>query len=186
MRVITTWMYFDPSQIEGEMMYRRHRGRGEEVEPGIGIAWCAGDSADLMSISNMKAFRELPGEAQEFSEEAMRRYIDAFLVDVEDFEFVGSWAVRNSAIVDFVINEPFVIERSPPDLLSLKGVITKTNFPIWIGTYMGWSVVPENSVLLFISVPGGIIIVSSAVGLANALASGLGTSVKRLFREKKS
>lgn len=76
-----------------------------------------------------------------------------------------------------------MIERSPPDLMSLKGAITKTNLPVFIGTYMGWSVVPDSSVLLFISVPGGIIVVSSAMGLANALASGLSTSVKRLFKE---
>jgi hypothetical protein len=63
-------------------------------------------------------------------------------------------------------------------------LITTTNLPVWIGTYMGWSVVPDHSVLLFITVPGGIIIVSSAAGLANALSAGLSASVKRLFKTK--
>ncbi len=35
-----------------------------------------------------------------------------------------------------------------------------------------------------VTVPGGIIIVSSAAGLANALSAGLSSSVKRLFRKK--
>ncbi|WP_156816351.1 hypothetical protein [Oceanibaculum indicum] len=185
MRIITTWMYFDPSQVAGDESYRRGRGRGDKVEPGIGIAWCAGDTSTLMPISSLKAFRKLQDLNEEFNETALHRYIDAFLLDEDEFDFSRpDRSIKNSDLVDFVINEPFVIQRSPPDLLSLKGAITKTNFPVWIGTYMGWSVVPGDSVLLFISVPGGIIIVSSAVGLANALGSGLSTSVKRLFRKK--
>lgn len=185
MRIITTWMYFNPSQITGEGKYRRRRGRSEEVEPGIGIAWCVGDTANLMPISSLKVFNTLQDEDDEFNETVLRRYIDAFLADAEEYDFIRpERSIKNPDVVDFVLNEPFVIQRSPPDLLSLKGAITKTNFPVWIGAYMGWSVVPDHSVLLFISVPGGVIIMSSAVGLANALGSGLSTSVKRLFREK--
>jgi hypothetical protein len=118
----------------------------------------------------------------EFSEEVLRNYIDLFVMDAEEFEFGRpERSLKNEAIVDYVLSEPFVIERSPPALLTLKGVLTTTNLPIWIGTYMGWSVAPEHSVLLFITVPGGIIIVSSATGLASALAAGLSKSVKRLF-----
>jgi hypothetical protein len=90
--------------------------------------------------------------------------------------------MKNEQAVDYVLSQPFVVERSPPIHLTLRGLITATNLPIWIGTYMGWSVVPDHSVLLFITVPGGIIIVSSAAGLANALGAGLSKSVKRLFK----
>jgi hypothetical protein len=102
------------------------------------------------------------------------------------------WMQRNSslivlsdhlktAIVDYVLSQPIVIERSPPITVTLKGLLTATNLPIWIGTYMGWSVVPDHSVLLFITVPGGIIVVSFATGLALALSAGLSKSIKRLF-----
>ncbi len=189
MRIITTWMYFDPSQVlsEGRRSWRRG-GRGEEqVEPGIGIAWCAGDTTNLMPFDNLKAFRQMPFDHGEINEERLRDYIDVFLTDDREFEFRRpERSIKNPNVVDFVLTEPFVIQRSPPDLLSLQTVITKTktNLPIFIGTYMGWAVAPEESILLFITVPGGIIIVSSAVGLAEALASGLSTSVKRLFRVK--
>jgi hypothetical protein len=188
MRVLTTWMYFDASQITAEPppWRGRRRGRGEEPEPGIGIAWCAGDTASLMSISNLKDFTPLPGPGyDEFNEEVLRRYLDAFLID-EDRELVRPMerSLKNPAIVDYLLTEPVVIERSPPIHVTLKGLLTATNLPVWIGTYMGWSVVPDHSVLLFITVPGGIIIVSSAAGLANALSAGLSTSVKRLFRKK--
>jgi hypothetical protein len=94
----------------------------------------------------------------------------------EEFEFSRpERSLKNPAIVDYILTQPIVIERSPPFHVTLKGLITTTNLPVWIGTYMGWSVVPA---------PGGIIIVSSATGLANALSSGLSTSVKRLFGKK--
>lgn len=187
MRIVTTWMYFDSSQVTAEPPWReRRRGRGEEPEPGIGIAWCAGDTAELMSVSNLKDFRSLRGpESEEFNEEALRSYLDVFLMDAEEFEFSRpERSLKNPAVVDYVLIEPVVIERSPPVHVTLKGLITATNLPVWIGTYMGWSVVPEHSVLLFVTVPGGIIIVSSAAGLANALSAGLSTSVKRLFRKR--
>jgi hypothetical protein len=187
MRILTTWMYFDTSQVTAEPPWReRRRGRGEEPEPGIGIAWCAGNTTELMSISNLKVFRTLPGvEREELNEEILRSYLDAFLMDAEEFEFSRpERSLKNAAVVDYVLTEPVVIERSPPVHVTLKGLITATNLPVWIGTYMGWSVVPEHSILLFVTVPGGIIIVSSAAGLANALSAGLSTSVKRLFRKR--
>jgi hypothetical protein len=187
MRILTTWMFFDIAQVSAEPPWReRRRGRGDEPEPGIGIAWCAGDTAELMPVSNLKVFRVLPGaEIEEFNEEILRSYLDAFVMDAEEHEFSRpERSLKNPNIVDYVLTEPVVVERSPPIHVTLKGMINATNLPVWIGTYMGWSVAPEHSVLLFITVPGGIIIVSSAAGLANALSSGLSSSVKRLFRKK--
>ncbi len=139
-----------------------------------------------MSISNLKVFQPLRGpDTQEFNEEVFRSYLDAFLMDAEEFEFLRpERSLKNPAMVDYILTQPIVVERSPPIHVTLKGLITATNLPVWIGTYMGWSVVPDHSILLFITVPGGIIIVSSAAGLANALSSGLSTAVKRLFRKK--
>ena len=183
MRILTTWMYFDSSQISGETRFRP-RGRGEEAEPGIGVAWFRGDTTALMEISNLKIFRSLPrSQNGALSEEALRNYIDLFLMDAEEYEF-GSpeRSLKNASVIDYILSEPIVIERSPPFHITLKGLLTTTNLPIWIGTYMGWNVAPEHSVLLFITVPGGIIVVSSATGLATAMAAGLSKSVKRLFK----
>ena len=185
MRVVTTWMYFDKEQVTGDFGFRRHRGRGEEPEPGIGIGWFAGDTSSIGRISNLKLFRELPDfrEERPLTEELLRNSVDLFLTDAEEFEFDRpERSIKNERVVDYLLNEPFVIERSPPIHVSLKGMINKTNLPVWIGTYMGWQVSPDHSVLLFITVPGGIIVVSSAIGLSSALASGLAKSVKRLFK----
>lgn len=187
MRVLTTWMYFDDTKIRGEPSSgRRRRGRGEEPDPGIGIGWFAGDTATLMTpIDNLKLFRALRHHESEqpLSVEALRNYLDLFVIDADEYQFDRpERSLKNEGLVDYVLLEPFVVERSPPVHLTLKGMVNATNLPVWIGTYMGWSVVPDNSVLLFITVPGGIIIGSSAAGLANALSAGLSKSVKRLFR----
>jgi hypothetical protein len=185
MRVLTTFMYFDSANVKIEPPFGRPRGRGEEPEPGIGVAWFGGDTTTLISISNLKIFRELPGhkEEQPLTEEFLRSCVDLFLVDAAEYEFDRTErSLKNPDTVDYIITQPVVIERSPPFTVTLKGLLTSTNLPIWIGTYMGWSVAPEHSVLLFITVPGGIIVVGSATGLASAIAAGLSKSVKRLFK----
>lgn len=187
MRVLTTWMYFDRSQIVDELEHHhRARGRGEEPEPGVGVAWFAGDTTMLMPIENLKIFRSFPGVKNEaLSDDLLRNYTDLFLMDADEYEFDRpERSLKNPNLVSYVIDQPIVIERSPPVHVTLRGLITSTNLPVWIGTYMGWSVAPEHSVLLFITVPGGIIVVSSAAGLATALAAGLSKSVKRLFRTR--
>jgi len=190
MRVLTTWMYFDSKQVISEPPLgprnrRRPRGRGEDPEPGVGIAWFGGDTTTLVEIESVELFRalrtELPDEP--LSEQALRSYLDLFLMDAEEFAFSRpERSLKNADLVNYLLGEPIVIERSPPVHITLTGLLNKTNLPVWIGTYMGWSVVPEHSPMLFITIPGGIIVVSSAAQLADALGAGLSKSVKRLFK----
>ena len=189
MRVLTTWMYFDKSQVnvaDNQRRFRRGR-EGDANDLGVGVGWFAGDTPTLMDISNLKAFRSLRGTREEtaLTEPLLLNLADLFLMDADEFEFRRlERSLKNPAVAEYIITQPIVIERSPPVHVTLKWLLTTTNLPIWIGTYMGWSVAPpEHPVLLFITVPGGIITVASATGLATALASGLSTSVKRLFHK---
>jgi hypothetical protein len=187
MRVVTTWMYFDSPDVKFERPRSRPRGRGEEPDPGVGVAWFGGDTTTLGDIDNLKVFRRLPGPRHEESltEQLLTDSLDLFLADAEEFEFTRpERSLKNASVVNYLLTQPIVIERSPPLHVSLKGLLTSTNLPVWIGTYMGWAIAPEHSVLLFITIPGGIIVVSSAAGLAEALAAGLSKSVKRLFKAK--
>src|SRR6266702_4254015 len=108
MRVLTTWMYFD--RVAGEPRLRR-RGRDDETDPGIGIAWFRGDMTGPMEISNLKVFRRLPRTMDdEFSEEVLRNYVDLFVMDAEEFEFGRpERSLKNEGIVEYVLSEPFVI-----------------------------------------------------------------------------
>jgi len=97
-----------------------------------------------MPISNLKVFQSLPGrEREEFNEEIFRSYLDAFLMDAEEYEFLRpERSLKNPAIVDYILTQPIVIERSPPFHINLKGLITTTNLPVWIGTYLVGEVAP--------------------------------------------
>lgn len=150
------------------------------------MAWFGGDTTALRPFADVDYFHALSGfEEQALTEEFLRSCIDLFLMDAPELEFDRpERSIKNADIVDYVINEPIVIERSPPFHVTLKGLVTSTNLPVWIGTYMGWSVAPDHSPLLFITVPGGIIIVTSATRLADALGAGLSKSVKRLFKTR--
>jgi hypothetical protein len=87
MRVLTTWMYFDASQIKSDHLLPLRRGRGEEPEPGIGVAWFAGGSATSQEIDNLKVFRRMRREEQSLTEELLRDCLDLFLADAEEIEF---------------------------------------------------------------------------------------------------
>jgi hypothetical protein len=72
-----------------------------------------------MPVSNLKVFRPLPGPEypgrEEFNEEVFRSYLDAFLMDAEEYEFLRpERSLKNPTIVGYVLTEPIVIERSPP------------------------------------------------------------------------
>lgn len=51
---------------------------------------------------NLKVFRPLPGqEREEFNEEIIRSYLDAFLMDAEEFEFsLPERSLKNPTVVD--------------------------------------------------------------------------------------
>jgi hypothetical protein len=182
MRVLTTWLYFELSDVvllEAPPPTKQDAG----MQPGVGVAWFTGDTSSLKPISESEHFLPLRvPKDYALTEENLRIWIDLFLRGGYDSLFSRNERYPlNSALVDYVLVQPIVIERSPPITVTLKGLLTTTNFPVWIGTYVGWSVAPEHSVLLFITIPGGIIVVSSATGLARALAAGLAKAVKKAF-----
>lgn len=191
MRVLTTWIYFDRSQLKISEIGSRRRyrwpERDEDSDLGVGVAWFAGDASSMMPIWNVKAIRPLSGngriKGEPISIEQLRVYLSLFLVDADEYEFLDNpFPNKNSEIVDYLLGQPIVIERSPPITVTLKGLMSSTNLPMVIGTFLGWEVAPDRSVLLFVTVPGGILVVSSAFGLASALGAGLSKSVKRLFK----
>jgi hypothetical protein len=52
---------------------------------------------------------------------------------------------------------------------------------MWIGTFIGSEIARDHPVLLLVTVPGGIIVVSSALGIGAAMQAGLNKAIQRLF-----
>lgn len=190
MRVIRTEMYFEQPDVRGFGGYRRRPPSGprsEEQQPGIAFAWFRTDAMiDRADIENIKAFRPLRPEQPDFpNRNQIRGLLDLFLRDGDEPEFLRiprDDLLENPSIVDYLLDQEIVMEHSPPFSISLKGVLDSANTPIWIGTLVGFGAAPwDHPILLLLTVPGGIIAVSSARGIGRAMESGLQKAMKRLF-----
>jgi hypothetical protein len=91
--------------------------------------------------------------------------------------------VHNGAIVDFIMNANVVIEESPPTWEQLKALVSKSP-GIGIGTFVGFQWAGAHPELMIITVPVGIIVVSSAIGISEALKKGLNKKVETLFKDR--
>jgi hypothetical protein len=185
MRVVTTWLYFDGDQVRGYEGYRARGGYDDEKNPGVAFAWFAGDTSNIPDFSVYKVFRPRSLDPPVHPErDQIRGILDLFVRDADErrfFRIPRDAAVENGDIVDFILHQGIVIERSPPILVTLKGVLTNSNSPLWIGTFVGSAAAWDHPTLLLITVPSGIIAVSSAQGIATALQGGLNRAIKRLF-----
>jgi hypothetical protein len=173
MRVIQTEMYFDPRDIEG-------LASGSHPDnPGLAFAWFG---SDAHGVANP---RELPGFIPVVDD---HNDIDSFLslsaqgaVGRQALGQLDATTVLNRRIVDFVLIQPVVIERSPPLAVPFKELVGK-NAHVVIGTYMGVSIAGDDPLLMLISVSGGIIVIGSAIAVSTALAKGINKAIEKLFK----
>jgi len=184
-------MYFDEDDVRNYVGNRRPRGMEYDGKnPGVAFLWIKVDGFDLGEITSLKAFRPLqrPREPERFfNEEEIEGILDLFLRDADEHEFVrippGS-RIENRDAVAYILQQDIVMEHSPPFSISFKALLDYKNSPMWIGTFVGAGAAWDHPVLLMITVPGGIIAVSSALGIGNAMQAGLNKSIKRLFDRK--
>ena len=92
-------------------------------------------------------------------------------------------AIVNRHIVDFVKNAGVVIEQSPPVAIPFASLLRKAS-SVTIGTMMGAAVAIDNPPLMFITIPAGIIVVGSAMGVSKGLERGLAKKIERLMKRK--
>jgi len=102
-------------------------------------------------------------------------YVDCNIFDKAPW-FAGSEPTN-------ALNIEVVIEQSPPNALPLSKLLSKAP-GVAIGTFIGYQIGAESPALMLISVPGGILAVSSAIGIAKALERGLHNKVEALFKSK--
>lgn len=96
------------------------------------------------------------------------------------------WRDANStrALVDSIVQETVLIERSPPQAMPISEVVkaaaTKGG-SIVTGVFVGYAVAPESA-LMFLTIPIGIVVVGSAVGISRGLENGLQFFIESLFK----
>jgi hypothetical protein len=87
-------------------------------------------------------------------------------------------------LLDYIFEQEIVIERSPPEALSLASLISHgTN--ISIGSYLGYTAAGGNIPLMFLTVPAGVIVMGAAIGVSDGLRRGLQTTIEKYFTQAK-
>lgn len=181
MRIIRTEMYFEEAEIIGQEIGAPRSPFDPDVgaNPGLAFAWIKADIPGPFNIGNYKWFR-----GSELPDGEVGSALDYLLRGGDGLGFrrwQGGGHIENRAIVDFIFEQPIILEQSPPKAVPFKDLLKKSNGPLWIGTMMGYSLAGNQPALLFLTVPGGIIVVSTAWGVAEAVAMGLNKRLKRLF-----
>ena len=187
MRVIRTEVYFDEKEIrqwEGENVAGERYYHDNVRNPGIGVAFFRNYAPfEPHEVENLKEFKpisEVPPTKDYFPS-----FIDLFIRDADESHFrvrERPTRVVNKKLVEYILSQEIVIERSPPFSISLKGLIDSANVPVWIGTFIGIEAARWDApALLLLTVPAGIIVVASARGIGRAMELGLNQLLKRLF-----
>jgi len=88
--------------------------------------------------------------------------------------------------IDFAretVEQGFVVQNSPPEVANLLKLLAK-HPSVLIGTYVGSSIADGSLPLLLITVPLGIVVVGSAVGISRGLENGLHKSIEKLISKR--
>jgi hypothetical protein len=178
MRVIRTDTYFDKPEMLGEV---------SPLAKAISAAWFKDQDDDGQNVDLRQLF--LPGfvelNAKEQQNEIMK-FLGICLAQgvggpYLEPAFYGNWFAANDLVRAFEIE--IVVEQSPPMALPLSKLLSKAP-GVAIGTFIGYQIGAEHPAIMLISVPGGILAVSSAIGIAKALERGLHNKVEALFKSK--
>lgn len=177
MRVIRTELFFSGVRDVGN-----GASRAAKENPGIGIAFFGGESRPQLSL-NFLLSSSL--RVSHDDEATIERFLDLSLRGVEySFRFPHSKYlrenVRNRDEVRFLFEANIVVEESPPHWEIFKTLVTKSP-GVAIGTYAGIELAGSNPELMIVTIPMGIMAVSSAIGISKALERGLNKKVEQLL-----
>lgn len=185
MRTIRTEMYFE--DVEGADRRRSYlrRDSGEKSNHGLAFAWFRSEVPSPFNIENEKAF-----DVRAITLEQVRPALDGLLrdIDARDIRFREEFMagpVQNPAIVDYVYEQTVILEQSPPEGVRFKDILKRTNAPIYVGTFVGVGLSFDQPPLMIVTIPLGIVVVGSALGISEAMAVGLNKTVKRMFDRHK-
>jgi hypothetical protein len=152
--------------------------------PNISVAWVKHPpgTADLKAL---RFFYPSTHDPEPLNTAQVEKFLASTLFG-EDIEKASEPAIR---LARTCLNARVVVERSPLTTITLAGLIGKATSSA-IGTYLGAGIAGFDPVLMLATVPGGLLVVGSAMGIAKGLEAGLSQVVKaaivRLFGPRKA
>ena len=170
MRVIRTEMYFDLPDV------------GLNFSPlakSVSVAWFKNeDSTEEQDVTEL--LRPIPNPDENKEQSLVNFIADCLLTGADGVksEFIEGYLTGDE--VAEAASMEVVIELSPPQLLALSTLVAKAP-GIAIGTYIGMQIGIDHPTIMLASVPGGILAVSTAVGIARALEAGIHKKIEAIF-----
>ncbi len=193
MRCIRTEMYFEEGDIQlgpmpdglGTALLRTHA-----ENPGLAVQWCKSETAHRTTVDVNELDWMIKDEVQPDQIDRAILRLMLGVADVGPLAFSGSLSlpagtrIMNPGIIPFVLQQNIVVEESPPVWIPFKDLLKKTTSPVCIGSMVGMAIGAEHPILMLLTVPAGIVVVGSAVGVSAAMAAGLNKKIKKLFDGK--
>lgn len=112
-----------------------------------------------------------------------QKFLDQLINNIELNNLHLNMAVEHRRAIDFLLAENIIIERSPPEYISLSSALARASSVV-VGTYLGQMSAGNDPQLMFITIPAGILVVGSVLGVARGLEEGLHKSIARLVERK--
>jgi hypothetical protein len=193
MRVIRTEKYF----LDNEFIKP-----AKHLVPGIAFAWFKSNGQHKIEAEDLKRIlkvgravkppdmrRFLSKSLYEQSEKSRFIYPKTYLADGTVVPRDEEARINDATqpLVAEIMAESIVVERSPPQDIPFKEVLKSAaskGGAVVLGSFIGWAVAPE-SVLMFLSIPAGIVVVGSAIGVSRGMENGLQDLIERLFKGEK-
>ena len=184
MRIIRTEIYLDRADVEWP------HGCKPPAVTGIAAAWVKSDArlypADHGDFGVRTLWKHV--EASHLAN-ANQSLLDDFLYELILGGFYDGRArlrrpsSQNRELINDLLAESIVIERSPPEAMPLRAMLSKASAAS-IGTFLGVAKAWSNPLLMFVTIPAGILVIGSTLGLAKALEEGLHERLGRLIVSK--
>jgi hypothetical protein len=180
MRIIRTEMYFEDVEAIGPGV-----AKSAKLNPGVGVAFFHIKPPQDFPFGRIL---KKPTVYSGPNDREVRRFLDLCIRGNErsygrPFSKYWKGEVLNNDIVEFLMEANIVVEQSPPSWEQLKTLVSKSP-GIGIGSFVGFEMVGTHVELMIITVPLGIIFVSSAIGISEALKKGLNKKVEALFKTR--
>ncbi|MGH6925094.1 MAG: hypothetical protein ACRED5_15275 [Propylenella sp.] len=199
MRVIRTEMYFEPSKATtaGRLALKKRllwpvmayfSIDMHSLNPGVGIAWFnlgKDATAAVEGLTAQRAVKIIHELGPDDKEAAVQLFLQTVIAGgtIRDWQLSRQWNSANRDLAAYVMRQEVVLEESPPFAVPLE-LLVKQSAKIAIGTIIGVGAAGGNYPLMFITVPVGIIVIGSAIGISKGLENGLNRSIERIVRRR--
>jgi hypothetical protein len=148
---------------------------------GVSVAWISVprelEEADIRALIEARDFNLRSGQLRNFLGLALSGREDEF------FDHDRNSVRDNDPEPNQILYGNIIIEQSPPEAVPLSLLLSKASTTV-IGTYIGFQLAGDNPVLLLATVPLGLIVIGSAMGVSKAFEKGLTKAISRLIEKK--